>query len=190
GGGGASARVLVCSGGGPPRAGVGGAGPGGRGCPPQQPPARSTWLRGDPSRVLSAARNGGFQFRPIGSCRGSAYVTVRPTGSNQPDASRRTAMTTSTKGTALVTGAYPGIVERDPARNRPLPLSRVSGIGSGAHRRPPHIPLYHQAPLSSQELPMLDTLRHVIEAHGGLENWNKHKALSVDLVVGGMLWGL
>lgn len=37
---------------------------------------------------------------------------------------------------------------------------------------------------------MLDTLRRVIEAHGGLENWNKHKALSVDLVVGGMLWGL
>ena len=37
---------------------------------------------------------------------------------------------------------------------------------------------------------MLDTLRHVIEAHGGLENWNQHKALSVDLVVGGMLWGL
>ena len=37
---------------------------------------------------------------------------------------------------------------------------------------------------------MLDTLRHVIEAHGGLENWNKHKALSVDLVIGGMLWGL
>ena len=36
----------------------------------------------------------------------------------------------------------------------------------------------------------LDTLRHVIEAHGGLENWNRHKALSVDLVVGGMLWGL
>ena len=37
---------------------------------------------------------------------------------------------------------------------------------------------------------MLDTLRHVIEAHGGLENWNKHQALSVDLVLGGMLWGL
>jgi hypothetical protein len=37
---------------------------------------------------------------------------------------------------------------------------------------------------------MLNTLRHVIEAHGGLENWNKHKALSVDLVVGGILWGL
>ena len=37
---------------------------------------------------------------------------------------------------------------------------------------------------------MLATLRRVIEAHGGLENWNKHKALSVDLVVGGMLWGL
>jgi hypothetical protein len=37
---------------------------------------------------------------------------------------------------------------------------------------------------------MLVTLRRVIEAHGGLENWNKHKALSVDLVVGGMLWGL
>src|SRR5262245_43520479 len=37
---------------------------------------------------------------------------------------------------------------------------------------------------------MLDTLRHVIEAHGGLEHWNKHKALSVDLVIGGMLWGL
>ena len=37
---------------------------------------------------------------------------------------------------------------------------------------------------------MLDTLRHVIEAHGGLENWNKHKALSVDLIIGGMLWGL
>ena len=37
---------------------------------------------------------------------------------------------------------------------------------------------------------MLDTLRHVIEAHGGLENWNEHRALSVHLVVGGMLWGL
>jgi hypothetical protein len=37
---------------------------------------------------------------------------------------------------------------------------------------------------------MLDTLRHVIEAHGGLENWHKHKALSVDLVIGGMLWGV
>ena len=37
---------------------------------------------------------------------------------------------------------------------------------------------------------MLDTLRYVIEAHGGLENWNKHKALSAHLVVGGMLWGL
>ena len=37
---------------------------------------------------------------------------------------------------------------------------------------------------------MLDALRHVIEAHGGLKDWNKHKALSVDLVVGGMLWGL
>ena len=36
-------------------------------------------------------------------------------------------MTTSTKGTALVTGASSGIVERDPARNRPLPPSRVSG---------------------------------------------------------------
>jgi hypothetical protein len=29
---------------------------------------------------------------------------------------------------ALVTGA--GIVERDPARNRPLPPGRVSGVGS------------------------------------------------------------
>ena len=37
---------------------------------------------------------------------------------------------------------------------------------------------------------MHDTLRHVIESHGGLENWNRRKALSVDLVVGGMLWGL
>jgi len=37
---------------------------------------------------------------------------------------------------------------------------------------------------------MRDTLRHAIEAHGGLENWQKHDALSVDLVVGGMLWGL
>ena len=37
---------------------------------------------------------------------------------------------------------------------------------------------------------MLDTLRQVIEAHGGLENRNQHKALSVDLVIGGMLWGL
>jgi len=37
---------------------------------------------------------------------------------------------------------------------------------------------------------MLDTLRHVIEAHGGLENWNKHRLLGVDLVIGGMLWGL
>ena len=37
-------------------------------------------------------------------------------------------MTTSTKGMALVTGA--GIVEQDPARNRPLPPSRVSGVGS------------------------------------------------------------
>ena len=46
------------------------------------------------------------------------------------------------------------------------------------------------ADVGKQELPMLDTLRHVIEAHGGLENWNKHKALSADLVVGGMLWGL
>src|SRR5215813_8270474 len=36
----------------------------------------------------------------------------------------------------------------------------------------------------------LDTLRHVIEAHGGLKNWNKRTALSVDLVIGGMLWGL
>jgi hypothetical protein len=42
-------------------------------------------------------------------------------------------MTTSTKGTALVTGATSGIVERDPASNRPLPPSRVSGIGSDAH---------------------------------------------------------
>jgi hypothetical protein len=40
-------------------------------------------------------------------------------------------MTTPTKGTALVTGASSGIVERDPARNRPLPPSRLSGIGSG-----------------------------------------------------------
>src|SRR5262249_41077705 len=133
GGGGASARVLVCSGGGPPRAGVGGAGPGGRGGPPRRPPARSTWLRGDPSRVLSAARNGGFQFRAIGACRGSAYLTVPPTGSNQRDANRRALMTTSIK---------------------------------------------------------LNTLRHVIEAHGGLKNWNQRKVLSVDLVVGGMLWGL
>jgi hypothetical protein len=31
---------------------------------------------------------------------------------------------------ALVTGASSGIAERDPARNRPLPPSRVSGIGS------------------------------------------------------------
>ncbi|MHA6202988.1 hypothetical protein ACXU4B_01020 [Dyella soli] len=37
---------------------------------------------------------------------------------------------------------------------------------------------------------MLGTLRRVIEAHGGLDSWNKHKALSVDLVVGGVLWGL
>ena len=37
---------------------------------------------------------------------------------------------------------------------------------------------------------MLDNLRHVIEAHGGLERWNQHKALTVDLVVGGMLWAL
>ncbi len=37
---------------------------------------------------------------------------------------------------------------------------------------------------------MLDTLRHVIEAHGGLEKWNQHKALNVDLIIGGMLWGL
>jgi hypothetical protein len=37
---------------------------------------------------------------------------------------------------------------------------------------------------------MSDTLGHVIEAHGGLENWNQHKALSVDLIIGGMLWGL
>jgi hypothetical protein len=36
----------------------------------------------------------------------------------------------------------------------------------------------------------LDTLRHVIEAHGGLKHWNKHTALSVDVVIGGMLWGL
>src|SRR6516162_3044675 len=142
-----------------------------------------------PSRVLSTLRNGGFQFRPIGACHGSAYVTARPTGSNQRDANRRALMTTSTKGTALVTGASPCIVKRDPARNRPLPPSRVSGVGSDAHRRPRHIP-HHQEPLSSRELPMLDTLRHVIEAHGGLKNWNQHQALSVDLVVGGMLWGL
>jgi len=51
-------------------------------------------------------------------------------------------MTTSVKGTALVTGASSGIVERDPARNRPLPPSRVSGVGSDAHRRPPPIPLH------------------------------------------------
>ena len=43
-----------------------------------------------------------------------SYVTVRPTGFNQRDANRRTLMTTSTKGTALVTGASSGIVERDP----------------------------------------------------------------------------
>ena len=30
--------------------------------------------------LSAAARNGGFQFRPIGACRGSAYVTGRPTG--------------------------------------------------------------------------------------------------------------
>ena len=42
-------------------------------------------------------------------------------------------MTTSTKGTARVTGASSGIVERDPARNRPLPPSRVSGVRSDAH---------------------------------------------------------
>src|SRR5215469_16083174 len=63
-------------------------------------------------------------------------------GSNQRDANRRTLVTTSTKGMALVTGA--GIVERDPARNRPLPPSRVSGIGSDAHSRPPPIPLLRQ----------------------------------------------
>jgi len=37
---------------------------------------------------------------------------------------------------------------------------------------------------------MSKTLHHVVEAHGGLENWKTHKALSVDLVVGGMLWGM
>ena len=37
---------------------------------------------------------------------------------------------------------------------------------------------------------MSKTLHHVIEAHGGLENWKRHTALSVDLVVGGMLWGM
>jgi hypothetical protein len=37
-------------------------------------------------------------------------------------------MTISTKSTALVTGASSTIVERDPARNRPLPPSRVSGV--------------------------------------------------------------
>jgi hypothetical protein len=38
-------------------------------------------------------------------------------------------MTTSTKGTALVTGASSGIAERDPARNRPL--SKVQTISTG-----------------------------------------------------------
>ncbi|MBV8682210.1 MAG: hypothetical protein JO111_05000 [Caulobacteraceae bacterium] len=37
---------------------------------------------------------------------------------------------------------------------------------------------------------MSKTLHHVVEAHGGLENWKRHEALSVDLVVGGMLWGM
>jgi hypothetical protein len=37
---------------------------------------------------------------------------------------------------------------------------------------------------------MLDTLRRVIEAYGGLERWNQYRTLTVDLVVGGMLWGL
>jgi len=55
-------------------------------------------------------------------------------------------MTTSTKGTALVTGASYGIVERDPARNRPLPPSRVSGVGSDAHRRSPTIQVFSVAP--------------------------------------------
>src|SRR5215472_3580537 len=50
--------------------------------------------------------------------------------------------------------------------------------------------LREATPTQTGELPMLDTLRHVIEAHGGLEDWNKHRALSVDLVIGGMLWGL
>jgi hypothetical protein len=40
------------------------------------------------------------------------------------------------------------------------------------------------------ELLVSKTLHHVVEAHGGLENWKRHKALSVDLVVGGLLWGL
>jgi hypothetical protein len=39
-------------------------------------------------------------------------------------------MTTSTKGTALVTGASSCIFKRDPARNRPLPPNRVSEVGS------------------------------------------------------------
>ena len=55
-------------------------------------------------------------------------------------------MTTSTKGTALVTGASSGIVERDPARSRPLPPSRVSGVGSDAHRRSPTIQVFSVAP--------------------------------------------
>jgi hypothetical protein len=37
---------------------------------------------------------------------------------------------------------------------------------------------------------MLDTLRYVIEAMAASKNWNQHKALRADLVIGGMLWGL
>src|SRR5215475_515383 len=66
-------------------------------------------------------------------------------------------------------------VQRRDANRRPLMTASFKGIKN---------------PLSSQGLPPLDTLRHVIEAHGGLENWSKRKALSVDLVIGGMLWVL
>ena len=37
---------------------------------------------------------------------------------------------------------------------------------------------------------MSNTLHHVVEAHGGLENWKRHNSLSADLVVGGVLWGM
>jgi len=39
-----------------------------------------------------------------------------------------------------------GAVEPDPARNRPLPPSRVSGVGSDAHRRSPTIQVFSAAP--------------------------------------------
>src|SRR5215813_13882826 len=40
------------------------------------------------------------------------------------------------------------------------------------------------------ELLMNNALHQMVEAHGGLGNWERYKALSVDLDVGGLLWGM